>query len=305
MTRRLRSLPLWTLAALAVVPACGVATPVQSDAALAVMAYDRTAPLALSESLLSTTPTLRRYRISFASPAGGRVTGALAVPVAAGPHAGIVLQHGLPGTAAGAMTSQGLDLAGRGAVVIAIDAPWARRGGMIDLTVRDSTEQVQLIQDLQRAVDVLLARSDVDPRRLAYVGGSYGGAMGSLFVAVERRLRAAVLFVPDGGLVAHFTTADGSPSGPLAGLTAVARDRWLAAMRPIEPIRFVARIAPTPVLFQNGRQDQLVSVEDAEALHAAARDPKTIQWYDAGHGLNPQARADRVAWLVERIGISR
>jgi fermentation-respiration switch protein FrsA (DUF1100 family) len=141
----------------------------------------------------------------------------------------------------------------------------------------------------------------VDGTRLAYVGGSYGGAMGSLFAGIERRLKAFVLFVPDGGLVAHLTNPDGSPAGPLAELSAPERERWLAAMRPIEPIRFIGR-AHASLLFQNGRQDQLVAIADAEALHAAAPEPKTIKWYDAGHGLTAEAKADRWAWLAPLIG---
>jgi hypothetical protein len=180
-----------------------------------------------------------------------------------------------------------------------------RRSGLPDFTARDSSEQVQLMQDLQRAVDVLVAREDVDPERLAYVGVSYGAAMGALFAGIEARLRAVVLVVADGGLVAHFTAADGSAVGPLAELPPDAQSRWLAAMRPIEPIRFVPRAAPVLILFQNGRQDRLVSTEDAEALHAAAREPKSVTWYDAGHGLTPAARTDRLSWLAGVIGITQ
>jgi uncharacterized protein len=90
-------------------------------------------------------------------------------------------------------------LAQFGGVVIAIDAPFARRGGSpIQFTTEDRTEQIQLIKDLQRAVDVLRAMPNVDDERIAYAGFSYGGAMGALFVGVERRLKAAVLVVGDG-----------------------------------------------------------------------------------------------------------
>ena len=42
---------------------------------------------------------------------------------------------------------------------------------------------------------------------------------------------------------------------------------------------------------------------DAEELHAAAPDPKTIQWYAAGHGLTQEALIARHEWLVEQIGL--
>ena len=36
---------------------------------------------------------------------------------------------------------------------------------------------------------------------------------------------------------------------------------------------------------------------------AAAGDPKTVQWYDAGHGLTLQASRDRMVWLQEHLGM--
>jgi cephalosporin-C deacetylase-like acetyl esterase len=53
---------------------------------------------------------------------------------------------------------------------------------------RDRREQIQLIVDLRRAVDLLVARDDVDPDRIGYLGVSYGGAMGGLLAGVEDRV---------------------------------------------------------------------------------------------------------------------
>jgi hypothetical protein len=186
--------------------------------------------------------------------------------------------------------------------VIAIDAPFARRGGPpLRYGPSDRAEQVQLIKDLQRAVDVLRALPNVDAARIAYVGVSYGGAMGALFAGVERRLRAAALVVGDGGLVSHSTGPE--DVGFMAGLSCAARVGWFRAMVPIEPIRFLPHASPTPLLLQNGRLDTLVPAADAEALHAAAPEPRTIRWYDAGHALDGQALRDRHAWLHEQIGL--
>jgi dienelactone hydrolase len=285
--------------------ACGSAGPSEAQLPIGIFTYDRTAPLAMEMVPQPSQGPIALYQVSFDSPGGGRVTGSLAIPNAVGRRPAVLLMHGLPGTAQGALNLMGLELAARGAVVLAIDAPWARRGGLPDFTSRDSVEQVQLINDMQRAIDVLIAREDVDPTRIGYVGGSYGGAMGALFVGVERRLRAANLFVPDGGLVAHFTNASGQALGPLANLGSDAQQRWLTAMRPIEPILFVGHSTPTPLLIQNGRTDPLVTVEDAEALHAAAGSPKEVIWYDAGHNLATfaAAKADRARFLEQHLGI--
>jgi len=272
---------------------------------LHLFVYDRSAPVALRDSLRTTdADSVAVYAVSFASPRGGRATGVLCVPQGNGPFAGILLQHGMPGNAEQTLVAA-RNLARHGAVVLSLDAPWARRGGpAVAFTAQDSADQVQLITDMQRGVDVLVARRDVDPSRLAYVGVSYGGAMGALLAGVERRLKTYILAVGDGGLVSHFTGADDPPEGPM-GVSRERWNRWLAAMRPIEPLRFVARAAPASIFFQAGRQDRLVPPADAAWLHRAASEPKTVRWYDAGHGLGPQARVDQLEWLHRTVATRR
>ena len=279
-------------------PDFGAATAADRD----LFAYDADAPLNLQQSVESTKDGVELSTISFDSPDGGAVTGLLFDPVTRSSlRPGIVLMHGMPGTAR-SMAGQGQALAEHGAVVIAIDAPFARRAGPpVRFSAADRAEQIQLMKDLQRAVDVLRARPNVDDARIAYLGISYGGAMGALFVGIERRLEAAVLVVPDGGLVSHFTGADDASF--MAGLSCATRAAWLEAMTPVEPIRFIAHAPPTALLLQSGRFDALVPAADAQALHAAVPQPATIRWYDAGHGLDQQALFDRHEWLNGQIGL--
>ena len=284
---------------------CAIARPdfgVATAAERALFAYDIEAPLNLRKTAQSTNNGVEVSAISYDSPDGGTVTGLLFDPVSRpGPRPGIVLMHGMPGTAAD-MAGYGTGLASDGAVVIAIDAPFARRSGQaVRFIEEDRAEQIQLIKDLQRAVDVLRAHANVDAARIAYHGTSYGGAMGALFIGIERRLKAAVLVVPDGGLVSHFTGPE--DMNFMAGLPCATRNAWMQAMTPIEPIRFIAHAPPTALLIQSGQSDDLVPAADAQALHAATPDPKTIFWYAAGHGLNQQAFFDRLGWLHEEIGL--
>jgi dienelactone hydrolase len=44
----------------------------------------------------------------------------------------------------------------------------------------DRKIEIQAVVDLRRGIDLLLARSDVDQTRLAYVGHSYGAQWGSI-----------------------------------------------------------------------------------------------------------------------------
>src|SRR5215207_3964195 len=193
-----------------VADSCAVARPdfgaVATAADRAQFAYDVAAPLNLQKTVESTNNGVEVSAISFGSPDGGSVTGLLFDPITRSSlRPGIVLMHGMPGNARGMATYAQL-LAEQGAVVIAIDAPFARRGGEpVRLITQDRAEQIQLIKDLQRAVDVLRARTNIDDGRIADLGISYGGAIGALFVGIERRLKAAVLVVGDGGLVSHLT----------------------------------------------------------------------------------------------------
>jgi len=275
----------------------GVATTGDRDQ----FSYDVDAPLNLQRTVESTNNGVEASSISFSSPDGGRVTGMMWDPVTRpGLRPGMVVMHGMPGTARD-MSGIAQNYARYGAVVIAIDAPFARRAGpVVRFTAEDRAEQIQLIKDLQRAVDVLRSRPNVDPDRIAYMGVSYGGAMGALFVGIERRLEAAALVVGHGGLVSHSTGPEGFKH--ISGLPCAVRAAWIRAMAPIEPIRFVGH-ASIPLLLQNGTLDNLIPFADAAELHAAAPQPKTVRWYTAGHNLDQQAVDDRHDWLVETIGI--
>ena len=288
------------------VDSCAVARPDFGAAATAsersLFSYDVNAPLNLQKTVESTNNGVEISAISFDSPEGGRATGFLVNPVTRSSlRPGIVLMHGAPGNAR-QMVGYAHALAQFGAVVIALDAPFARRdGNCIQLTPQDREEQIQLIKDLQRAVDVLRAQPNVDDNRIAYVGISYGGAMGVLFAGIERRIKTAVLVVADGGLVSHFTGPE--DFNYLSSLSCATRVNWFRAMAPVEPIRFIAHATPTKLLLQSGRTDNLVPAADARLVHDAAPDPKTVRWYDAGHGLNQQALFDRHDWLVAEIGL--
>jgi hypothetical protein len=42
---------------------------------------------------------------------------------------------------------------------------------------------------------------------------------------------------------------------------------------------------------------------ELEALYEATSEPKELRWYPAGHGLTPKAGRERVAWLIEELGL--
>lgn len=303
-----------TLALAAAFAACSAdplvsASPAADQDLLKLFDYDPKAPLDVKVVSTEKKDGFTVQQLTYASPKGGRVPAMLTIPDGPVPFAGVLLLHGAPGTFL-STGPEAEELAKLGAVSLAINAPFARDGRpeasqqVLHFDERDRDNQIQLIVDLRRGVDLLLSRPDVDKNRLAFSGRSYGGAQGGLLAGVETRIKAYALAVGDGGLVSHFTGAD-DDTGPLQLMPQEQAKRWIAAMEPIEPIRWIGRAAPAHLLFQNGRQDPLVPEADGRAYQEAGSSPKKVLWYDAGHKLNDQATQDRLMWLAEEIGIQK
>jgi dienelactone hydrolase len=235
---------------------------------------------------------------------GGQVPAFLVSPDLPGTYPGLILMHGSGGSR-NDLLREGQAYARLGVIALLISAPPARRdppGPFVTLTPSDRDEQIQLIVDLRRGVDVLM-EVGADAERIGYIGYSYGGAMGAGLAGVEHRIRAYVLDVADGGLVEHFTGSD-DVHGELQQLDAEAREAWLAAMEPIEPLYFVRHAAPSALLFQSAQHDSLVTTDDSERLHEHSSEPKTVLWYDSDHGLPLEAWCDQAAWLRGHLGFA-
>lgn len=279
--------------------------PLSCDEIGEVFAYDPQAPLDIQETSRRQEEGVTVIDLTYASPKGGRVPATLVVPDGVGPFAGMLYQHGMPSTHE-SLISAGVTYARLGAVVLLIDAPFARRADGLNrpttFTEQDRREQIQLIVDLRRGVDLLVSRPDVDPERLAYVGGSYGGRMGGLLAGVEHRLKAYVLNAAGGGLVSYMTVPERRAQW-LAAPEDVRR-QWVAWMWPIEPIHYVGCASPAALLFTAGTRDTSTFPSEALRYQEAGSEPKTVRWYCSGHELSPAAVEDQSVFLSEMIGIS-
>jgi dienelactone hydrolase len=272
-------------------------------AGLPLFRYNRQAPLEVSEVAPPRSEDgIIIHDLSYASPKGGRVPAFLVEPKHRGVFAGLLILHGLDGD-----RNEFLDLATMyakvGTVVILIDAPLARpkalaRPERFTFTERDRFEQIQLILDLRRAVDLLTERTDVDPAKIGYIGVSYGAAMGGLLAGVEHRIGAYALALGDGGPVEHFAASE-----QFRQLPADRRERWLKAMEPIEPLYYVRHAAPSALLFQSARQDELVPADAARRFQQAGSKPKEIIWYESTHTLSSDMACDQATWLNSLMGL--
>ncbi len=156
------------------------------------------------------------------------------------------------------------------------------------------------VRDLQRAVAYL----DTQPEchhQVGYAGLSLGGIIGTLLTAGDPQVRVAVLMStpPTWNALIHSTAhvaiddLRGIFLPGLAGHPAQLRAA-LRILSPLDPDRYVGRIAPRPLLILAGRDDPIVPPSAAAVFEAAARQPKTIINYDGGH-LPLQGVSARVA----------
>jgi cephalosporin-C deacetylase-like acetyl esterase len=264
--------------------------------------YDATAALDVQERSLETVDGVTVHDFTYASPKGGRVPAYLLVAPGPGRRARRLFNHRGHGTRS-ELLGEGVAAARAGAVCLMIDAPYHRDEfqGPTGMGNPDGERAlfVQLVIDLRRGLDLLVARPDVDAGRLGYVGHSLGATWGGALVGVDHRLRAAVLM---GGLP--------SLTDPTHSYTdefwAIFREQYgeekirayQAVIGPIDPEHFVSHAAPTRLLFQFARRDRFISDAAAKAYAAAASAPKEVRWYFTGHELNDQASLrDRAQWL--------
>lgn len=259
-------------------------------------AYDRGAPLRLRDhAVINPTYPIKVHDVDYASPRGGRVPAFLVVPPGKGPFPGVVFMHGSGGTRWEFLLAA-VDLAKRDVVAITITSPFERSAEPNLPQPRelrlDHDRFVQEVVDLRRAVDVLVARGDVDPHRLGFVGFSRGAETGAVLAAVEPRLRAVDLISGGGSLKS------------VPPLSAALRRRAAPLLDSVRPSRFI-RYARAPLFFQVGRYDEEVTRPRQLELIRPAPQPKTVRWYDAGHSLGPQAERDSFAWLAHELALPR
>lgn len=274
-----------------------------------LFAYDVARPLDVRDSVLGNAGGVAVHGLSYVSPLGGRVTALLVLPNAPGVHPAVLFGHWGYGNKAEFLPEAEL-YARVGIVSLLVDypwvrpAPWRREEGPLDRPEVDREVHRQAVIDLRRGLDVLASRPDVDTARLGYVGHSYGAQWGAILSAIEPRLKAVVLMagVPDDRALL-VESQDPRMVSYRSQWTAEQMERYLTVNGPLEAIRYVGLATATPLLMQFGRFEPAIPLAASERYARAARDPKTVLWYDTGHALNdPRALFDRAAWLTERLG---
>ena len=222
-------------------------------------AYARSAPFAIRQEGVVATSSWGAIRaLSFAGAGGARVEAYVVAPRAPGRYPAALYLHGSGGTR--------FDLVGEAAVL-------ARRGA-VTMTITypsDTATYRPIVVDARRALDLLDARADVDPKRIGVFGFSLGGQI------------AAIL-------------AGDDPRPVSVGI---------AGGRGTDVTLYWIRRAHARLFFQAGEHDPVVPHDQLLALmHAAPGHPR-VRWYPIGHELTPALDRDEADFQASALGIGR
>jgi dienelactone hydrolase len=150
------------------------------------------------------------------------------------------------------------------------------------------------------ALDHLLARPDVDPTRVELVGASFGAPFATIAAARDGRITRLWLAHGGGdsyGLIARGLERD-IPFAPARAAAAHVANLLASGPR-FTPERWIAQVAPRPVVMLNAEDDEKIPRRSVEVLFAAAEDPKELVWLP---GLHVQGnRPDALRHLIEAV----
>lgn len=275
--------------------------------------YDRRTPLDVKRgSVVRHAGGVKVHDISYASLKGGRVPAYLVVPEGRGPFPAILFGHWAMKDSPTRNRTEFLDeavaLARAGAISLLPDAPFARSGfkpTTPPFDPRDIEIYFQQVMDMRRGVDLLLARRDVDPSRIAYVGHSYNANVGGVLAGVEKRIKTFVLMA---GSLSDAEDLRSDHPDMVKLRESVGEEKIEQLIRETNwqnPANFLGHAAPASVLLQYAYEDGFLDETRDRRYFALVSEPKELKFYHAGHALNAEARRDRYEWLRLRINLRK
>src|SRR5215471_15028290 len=125
---------------------------------------------------------------------------------------------------------------------------------------------------MRRGVDLLLARRDVDPKRVAFVGHSYNAGVGALLSGLDRRFKAFVLMAGSTSDEVSRGSKGFQEFRQKAGPEKV--DALIAKYKYLDQGLYVSHAAPATVFLQYGSRDDGITPDAARQYAAVVSDPK-------------------------------
>jgi dienelactone hydrolase len=278
--------------------------------------YDKSAPLNIKEAGVEKRGDVTIHDISYSSPVGdraafvgpngGNVTAYLVVPAGRGPFPAVIYGHWcMPGSDKKNRTEfldEAVVLARSGVISLLPDHVSVHPGFVEDTS--DLNEQqiyVEVQQDvnLRRGADLLLARKDVDPKRLAYVGHSCAASAGAFLSGIDKRFKAFVIMAGDIALDVAMKTKTFQDYRQKVGPEKF--DAYAAKFAWQDAGKYVGHAAPSSVFLQYAGRESFLNGDVARQYLEYVSEPKKLKVYDAEHALNPDATRDRIEFLAQQL----
>ncbi|MCH8289498.1 acetylxylan esterase [Candidatus Poribacteria bacterium] len=262
--------------------------------------YDSTFPLEDSVRIETETDEYVMYYVTYRSFHDAMVTGLLTIPKnASAPVPTIIFLHGIQNhkqTDYMEVGHQYFIASGYAVMRIDIANHGDRKIHDYDFGLTEGyrywTRDIaaQTVFDLRRATDFLQTQSEIDSERIGFFGISLGGIIGTVFCGVDKRIKVPVIALAGGGMHLAFKLKAFAPETRI----------FLSI---IDPINFVEKIAPRPLLMLNAENDEVVSPLTSRNLYRKAGHPKKIVWYPTKHGDVPlnQAFPEAIKWFKEHL----
>jgi dipeptidyl aminopeptidase/acylaminoacyl peptidase len=176
----------------------------------------------------------------------------------------------------------------RGYAILAPNVRGSTGYGKTYTHLDDVRKREDSVKDLAAAVEWLKTRGGADARRIAVMGGSYGGYMTLAAITLYPELWAAAV---DTVGIANFESFLKNTSGYRRKLREVeygSLERDLEFLKTVSPLYRVDRIK-TPLMVIHGKNDPRVPYTEAEQIVKALRDRNAPVEYklfeDEGHGV--------------------
>ena len=272
--------------------------------------YDRSSPIEATSSLVEKLIHGDLHELSYPLPACLENARAwLILPHQSEPSPFVVALHG-GGQDRDAFLAEASLMAELGIASLLIDLPHARAFPDFSRPDQELNRFAQTVITVRRGLDYLSLRADIDMRRGAMVGFSFGAWIASIVAAVDARAKRAVLIagVPR---MSEFWRTSPHP-GVLRirqGLQPGIMDNYAEASRGIDTSEYLQRCSNIPLLFQFGNGDELIQQEYVREFEPYVCGTNHLKVYESGSHyqmiLNPEARRDRLSWLRDQLTPSR
>jgi len=278
--------------------------------------YDKNAPLKFRQVGVRDQDGVKIYDISYQAPVadrgpsvgpnGGGVTAFLVVPAGQGPFPAVIYAHWcMPGSEKRNRTEfldEAIVLAHSGVISLLPDHVIVHPGFVEDNTPLNEKQiavEVQQEVNLRRGADLLLARKDVDPMRLAYVGHSCGAVAGGFLSGIEKRFKAFVIMA--GGLSDEVDKKTKLYQEYRQKVGPEKLDAFEAKYSWMDAGQYVPHSAPATMLLQYATDEPFMTPEMARQYSEAVGGPKELKIYEAPHALNAEATRDRISFLARQL----